>query len=153
MVIRHWQSDADYGAMADVSNACADVDRLDGFAGPEDFGWMARYLPGFRAEDQIVLAEADGAPIGFAYARLGGFEDGTGHIVSLQFRSLPSWRPQGLPATLLARAEAIGLGLWMRSPERTASPGSRRRSSKTARRTPSRSWTATGIGLSAGAIA
>jgi GNAT superfamily N-acetyltransferase len=110
-VIRHWHSDADDIAMAAVSNACSDLDRLDGFAGPEDYRWMARYLPGFLPEAQIVLAEAGGAPVGFAYARLGGFEDGAGHIVNLQFRALPSWRPRGLDATLLARAETIGLGL------------------------------------------
>ncbi len=111
IVIRSWRSDADYVAMAGVSNACADVDRLDGFAGPEDYRWMARYLGGFRPEAQIVLAEAGGTPAGFAYARLAGFEDGIGHLVSLQFRALPSWRINGLDCTLLARAEAIGLGL------------------------------------------
>jgi mycothiol synthase len=97
--------------MAAVTNACATVDGLDGFAGPEDYRWMARYLPGFGPDAQIVMAEEGGAPVGFAYARLGGFEDGVGHIVSLQFRALPAWRPQGLDATLLARAEAIGLAL------------------------------------------
>jgi mycothiol synthase len=111
VVIRHWQTDADYAAMADVSNACAEFDRLDAFAGPEDYRWMARYLPGFRPEGQILLAEAGGAPVGFAFARLGGFEDGVGHIVSLGFRALPSWRSHDLDATLLARAEAIGLEL------------------------------------------
>ena len=111
LAIRSWQADADYAGMADLSNGCADIDRLDGFAGPADYRWMARYLPGFRPESQIVLAEAGGVPVGFAFARLGGFEDGAGHIVNLQFRALPSWRPQGLGATLLARAEAVGLEL------------------------------------------
>lgn len=111
VAVRPWRSDADYAAMADVSNACAAVDRLDGFAGPEDYRWMARYLPGFRPEEQVMLAEAGGIPVGFAYARLGGCEAGTGHTVSLQFRATPPWRPDGIDARLLARAEAIGLGL------------------------------------------
>jgi GNAT superfamily N-acetyltransferase len=50
-------------------------------------------------------------PVGYAFARLGGVEEGVGHLVSLGLRALPSWRPGGLDAALLAHVEAIGLAL------------------------------------------
>jgi GNAT superfamily N-acetyltransferase len=97
---------ADYAALADVANIVS-ADEFGLVSTAETFARrFEQEVAGYDVAASVLVAEAEGRVVGYAYGYWEGDRDDIGRVLWIACRVHPAWQGRGIEATLLAAAHA-----------------------------------------------
>jgi mycothiol synthase len=105
VVTRGLCSDADYEAVAAITDACRIADGYDITRTADQFRATVAIWPGFDPSEGVRLAVDGGQVVGFAFGVCDGDNADIGRILYHGGGVLPAWRGQGIGRRLLAEAQ------------------------------------------------
>lgn len=99
LTFRGCRSEADYAHVADVMNACREVDGIEQVATREEIARRFSHLASFVPAKDLIFAELDGQPIGYTRLWFRQLIEGT-WVYTNTGSVMPSWRRRGIGGAL-----------------------------------------------------